>query len=608
MYVDQQTLDKMGTARLIARYAPDYADYLGSVFGRPFYLSGPAEMQGPTRLLARFVSDEAASGEDRSPTIKLWVEFNPAMGLYTVWGEYWKNNEAQQPLYRSSPRTGFDDELLGDPARVFDWLDQSVSMGEERDSSDDEEIEEMTDRKEGAWYANEMLRMAGVDGSERMADRRLSDDLLDEKSRKQARAAKKAEKVAPPKKVGPFSTAMTPERAKLAKTLKQNPNVRDPERLAFWIGLRMAGKKGGTNESQESSMQIPNINSQLEAIRIALEGKMKCEGCGCEVMEEEAVEMDDGEMLCEECASDMEEGVEYDDEDLDEAKGAILATVPSSSDPSKSYEIRMGNDGNVYCSCPAWKYQKVPPKERTCKHIKSLYKAMDSQAKLKLPKDVKEGTAFPLSGGEFLVLAEDLDVIAEMLSENSGCGCDDADDVQEGLGTRMLSFAADSFNTGARALVRRGAKHLAKRGDRQGAAEMGAIADKATRGIEKVRKDLGSKGCKPGQKMVFGFCRAVESIDPDLLDALDALEEMGVTPADEDELMEALETLGEESLTEKAQSKFKKLVSKLKKRGDIRDPAALASWIGAKKLGKGNVEKGRKMLQKMAVKARKAKK
>lgn len=50
----------------------------------------------------------------------------------------------------------------------------------------------------------------------------------------------------------------------------------------------------------------------------------------------------------------------------------VLAHVPSSSNPSVAYEIRLGGDGNVYCTCPAWKFQKLPPKERSCKHMKEL--------------------------------------------------------------------------------------------------------------------------------------------------------------------------------------------------------------------------------------------
>jgi predicted nucleic acid-binding Zn finger protein len=54
------------------------------------------------------------------------------------------------------------------------------------------------------------------------------------------------------------------------------------------------------------------------------------------------------------------------------ATGNVIAYVPSSSNPSVSYEVRLGKDGNVYCTCPNWKFQKLPPKERSCKHMKAL--------------------------------------------------------------------------------------------------------------------------------------------------------------------------------------------------------------------------------------------
>jgi len=70
---------------------------------------------------------------------------------------------------------------------------------------------------------------------------------------------------------------------------------------------------------------------------------------------------------------------------------------------------------------------------------------------------------------------------------------------------------------------------------------------------------------------------------------------------------ESTDSDDEEGLTEKskkATSKFRSLVSKLAMH-NATNPVGLAAWIGAKKMGKGNVAKGRKMLQKMAVKARK---
>ena len=48
----------------------------------------------------------------------------------------------------------------------------------------------------------------------------------------------------------------------------------------------------------------------------------------------------------------------------------ILSTVASSSS-DKTYNIVRGADGVVYCTCPAWKFQRLTAEGRTCKHIKS---------------------------------------------------------------------------------------------------------------------------------------------------------------------------------------------------------------------------------------------
>lgn len=41
----------------------------------------------------------------------------------------------------------------------------------------------------------------------------------------------------------------------------------------------------------------------------------------------------------------------------------VLSYVPSSSNPSKSHEIRMGKDGVIYCTCIGWQNHK------NCKHL-----------------------------------------------------------------------------------------------------------------------------------------------------------------------------------------------------------------------------------------------
>ena len=52
---------------------------------------------------------------------------------------------------------------------------------------------------------------------------------------------------------------------------------------------------------------------------------------------------------------------------------ALLFVVASKSNPEKSYEIRQGADGVVYCNCPAWKFQRLASGNRTCKHLKSFH-------------------------------------------------------------------------------------------------------------------------------------------------------------------------------------------------------------------------------------------
>ena len=69
----------------------------------------------------------------------------------------------------------------------------------------------------------------------------------------------------------------------------------------------------------------------------------------------------------------------------------LLATVPASKPGAAPYSINLGADNNVYCSCPAWKFQKLPPKERTCKHINALsgqLKILASKLGAKTPASV----------------------------------------------------------------------------------------------------------------------------------------------------------------------------------------------------------------------------
>jgi hypothetical protein len=201
----------------------------------------------------------------------------------------------------------------------------------------------------------------------------------------------------------------------------------------------------------------PEVVETLSAIRLHLEGKMACEGCGCELMEEDAYEGDEGEMLCEECWEE-EYGDDEDEEEMDEAVG---------KDSGSIFHFLLAGD------------------EKFAFHAKD-----EKEARSKIMGWLKKQGMMP--------------------SKN---------DIE-------IKIGPGSYKNNVH-----------------------------------------------------------------------------------DEWMESLDESCQcenEGLNEKAMSKFKKLVAKLKKRGDVESPEGLAAWIGAKKMGKGNVEKGRKMLQKMAVKARKA--
>lgn len=40
------------------------------------------------------------------------------------------------------------------------------------------------------------------------------------------------------------------------------------------------------------------------------------------------------------------------------------------------WEIRIGSDGRLYCTCPAWRFQRVRVEERRpCKHIMAYAKS-----------------------------------------------------------------------------------------------------------------------------------------------------------------------------------------------------------------------------------------
>ena len=45
----------------------------------------------------------------------------------------------------------------------------------------------------------------------------------------------------------------------------------------------------------------------------------------------------------------------------------VVRVVESSSRPGVKYEIRLGHDHRLYCTCPGWKFGG-----RTCKHLRAF--------------------------------------------------------------------------------------------------------------------------------------------------------------------------------------------------------------------------------------------
>lgn len=74
----------------------------------------------------------------------------------------------------------------------------------------------------------------------------------------------------------------------------------------------------------------------------------------------------------------------------------VLATFASASKPGHQHEVRLGADGVMYCTCPSWKFQRLTPSLRTCKHTKALVArvthggvTLRAQETAELPKPVR---------------------------------------------------------------------------------------------------------------------------------------------------------------------------------------------------------------------------
>ncbi|MCG3204309.1 MAG: hypothetical protein KCHDKBKB_01024 [Elusimicrobia bacterium] len=56
-------------------------------------------------------------------------------------------------------------------------------------------------------------------------------------------------------------------------------------------------------------------------------------------------------------------------ENLKKTPYTVIEEMPSRSNPNRGYQIRMGKDGVIYCTCPAWGFSIKNHPTRTCKHL-----------------------------------------------------------------------------------------------------------------------------------------------------------------------------------------------------------------------------------------------
>ena len=58
----------------------------------------------------------------------------------------------------------------------------------------------------------------------------------------------------------------------------------------------------------------------------------------------------------------------------------VLLEYESKSSPGEFHEVRLGDDGVIYCTCWAWK------KKRTCKHLEDYFSCLKTK-KINLIKE-----------------------------------------------------------------------------------------------------------------------------------------------------------------------------------------------------------------------------
>lgn len=64
----------------------------------------------------------------------------------------------------------------------------------------------------------------------------------------------------------------------------------------------------------------------------------------------------------------------------------ILKKIPSKSSPSISHEVRRGDDGSIYCTCPSWKFSKG---SKSCTHVREYIASPEAELKKRQEEDAK---------------------------------------------------------------------------------------------------------------------------------------------------------------------------------------------------------------------------
>ena len=51
---------------------------------------------------------------------------------------------------------------------------------------------------------------------------------------------------------------------------------------------------------------------------------------------------------------------------------AKQTTIEYRSESGNVYKVKLNPKRGGFCTCPAWRFQKQSPKNRTCKHIRAI--------------------------------------------------------------------------------------------------------------------------------------------------------------------------------------------------------------------------------------------